>query len=1326
MDKLQNYVNLPMGSADNPSGDPMLRDLRMRIDTWAANPAPSQAETRAVATHLENHIKSGDPNKKDDRKRGVKEQLIKVSDKHLEDLLSVLPKPPRESPLRDIVDTILAERESARAEEKQHLRLVQANNDELRPDRGGAARGPRSDPAPGASPSDPRSVQTDAPQAPTDPAFGKRAQERAGKMEDVLRPFGENKGFSTQTIVELEVIIESANTDGAWARGQAFTAAGKALEKLDIYKLRALLLVVNNGELRDLIRDLMNAKGGVTSGAHGTAVLGGEGVERGEATHFFEVTPKQIADRAKAVLERANKGAALRDGFYGLAKADQVALERQIGQLLLEQAKSGGPASKSSPEQLFQALLGRLTERDRKLYEALRSNDNSRFAVEDEIYASVKGMGTYMPGLIDAFRKRTAAQRAQIEGRYYNRYGERLDDRLYDETSDTFTLTEDYAQVALLRRQQKPGDGELAFRIWQASQSADATGLFTAFEEAVESGRFAHIEALFAEAVPGRELIRDVMDSLRRSGQGSSRDWYARMDALLKGKYDHYLALTAKLVAERGHPPAELVRVFERYKGKVTPEQLRAAYTAEGGKGDLVAEVTKRDAALAILFSDKADGPPQGGDLASLAMALRDTLESSSERGPRVSALLAKVKPEQRDAFLRTFETMHGQSVEQAIAKAFPPSKTGKSQPWRDRLVFEAAGGKHSLVGLLGWVRPGFGTPSELLSALAAAAPDERRTLRSDFDKRHRRGDFDLWMAGLEPRIRRAVQMQLGMTPEEIEKLWFSQRRETGWAGASRFMMDTFGFSGVFLDTAVHDFFIESERITRRIERDGEVSADDLRTYLAAHAAMLERFAAYDREKADVADTVSGAAATIAGITVAIASGGSLSPLVLLASAATTGVVASTATGLVMGSDATFAQLVETGFKAGAVDAIFQGGTAVMIKIAGRTVKLVGGPGPTARIAPPPGAPRELPMVHGVPQSGGAMSPSTFETLRPTYIKEIEGVHPPSAAELSKLSSDEYRAIFGEARPPRSVVALAGFPGFADFARANPSLVQRLVIGADSLGVMNVWSRASGFFEQGGTWADFAAFMDAGLPRIDAAPGLAGYLAVNGEGADLALFPRYQLRPTIAHDHNGAFMLASNAGRSWLPNLRPMRPGDIFVDGAPLASFDGVFVFSGHGSVHGISGMDPRTVARVIADSVEHLPRGSVQNIVLEACSQRDAHLLVGSSSSHRIMEEVRRVFAERGLPPVRVLAAERPGHTFSGGSADYPSMQRASYWPDELSFHSERLAWRLASTRFTPAGTTPYIPFETLARGVRNTGIGVGAVGGVVITYGVVRDRIE
>ncbi len=862
-----------------------------------------------------------------------------------------------------------------------------------------------------------------------------------------------------------ELITQAGMFDGQAGRSQTLAEVREFLAGMSGAQLRALLLETRaESQLQILIREVIDQQQGlvptwgqpqlpqsenpatrVTPPAPETTELTTGEVPPG-TTFRSGVNVEAEATRAtNFLLGRGGDAATLTDLFYGTTKADQAALARRIGEMLIaESAASRGGRLPINPEQAFMTMVERRLSADEvRLFRALRENPTSRYALHDDIFRSVRGWGVHMPGLVETFSKLTMAQQQELARAYQQRYGESLPDRLFNGFAEVRDGN-DRARLRMLQNQVQLGDGDLAYAIYAQTagrSGVDHRALFQALEAA--AGRFGQIDNLYARSLPGQEMIRDVMAKL--GGSRESPLWYQRYTALSEGQWDKYLASTARLYLAGAVDTQEMVRVLERYsgEGRVTPERLQAAFASLGGSGDVLQQLRARDPRLAGVLAGPVDG-----QFASLALELHRSLQGrGTQRGHQVSQLLARIPPDQRAAFFEAYRRINGVSLQDAITAGFTeraPVRGMRSDAevrWRERLLREANEGPLPALDMLDAFVNRAAEADDVMAAVARMPLEERGTLAARFDQRRGAGAFQNLLDSMESQQRRALQLQLNMGTDDVRNLWTGQRRPDGtWDSASRFLMDRFGFTGDFLDSAVRDFFIESQALARRIEQ-GEVSVGELARYRRSYERMAQRFSEYDGEKRELASSVGNTAAAVAGITVALASGGSLSPLLLLAGAGTAGVASAAGTAAVMGSDATPEQLASAAFSGAAFEAGGQLVAGTAIRVGGRLVRIVRGTGSAADAAIPGAAQATENLVAASTREQVALTNSVSRMAR------VAGWHPDDIVDIiSNLSQLKRRdAAFLRGVSARLEAGQTVPP--ADLARAQ-DLLSKLAVRA--------------------------------------------------------------------------------------------------------------------------------------------------------------------------------------------------------------------------------------------------------------------------------------
>lgn len=798
-----------------------------------------------------------------------------------------------------------------------------------------------------------------------------RQRARGEALRGLVGLFMKGDLYARAAAYDINELIRMAGmVDGEAGRNQTLLEVRQFLSGMSGAQLRALLLESQaESSLQILIREVIDQQQGLvptwggppqqTQSDNPSARVTLPAPENTElstsetppgTTFRTDVDVDAEATRATDfLLGRGGDAATLTDLFYGSAKQDQTALARRIGEMLIAQsAAAGGERLPINPDQAFMMMAERrLGEDGMRLFRALRENPTSRYALQDDIFRSVRGWGAHMPGLVEAFSKLTMTEQQELARLYQQRYGESLPDRLFSGFAEVRD-TNDRARLRMLQNQVQLGDGDLAYTIYAQTagrSGVDHSALFQALEAA--AGRFGQIDNLYARSMPGQEMIRDVMAKL--GGTRESPLWYQRYTALSEGRMDGYLASTAQLYLAGAIDTQEMVRVLERYSGdgRVTPEQLQAAFASAGGSGDVLAQLRAKDPRLAGVLAG-----PVNGQFASLALELHRSLEGQgTQRGFQVSQLLARIPADQRAAFMEAYQRINGVSLQDAISAGFTERAPVRGMPnvaevrWRERLLREANEGPLPALDIFDAFVNRTAEANDIMAAIARTPLEQRGLLAAQFDARRGAGAFQSLLDSMETQQRRALQLQLNMGTDDVRNLWTGQRRPDGtWDSASRSLMDTFGFTGDFLDSAVRDFFIESQALSRRIEQ-GEVSVGEIARYRRSYERMVQRFSEYDGEKRELASSVGNTAAAVAGVTVALASGGSLSPLLLLAGAGTAGAASAAGTAAVMGSDATPEQLVGAAFSGAAFEAGGQLVAGAAIRVGGRLVRIVAGTG---------------------------------------------------------------------------------------------------------------------------------------------------------------------------------------------------------------------------------------------------------------------------------------------------------------------------------------------------------------------------------------------
>ncbi len=259
-------------------------------------------------------------------------------------------------------------------------------------------------------------------------------------------------------------------------------------------------------------------------------------------------------------------------------------------------------------------------------------------------------------------------------------------------------------------------------------------------------------------------------------------------------------------------------------------------------------------------------------------------------------------------------------------------------------------------------------------------------------------------------------------------------------------------------------------------------------------------------------------------------------------------------------------------------------------------------------------------------------------------------------AEMGTLSAAEMGAIFGD-RPGPWVASLIGdMPGFANFARANPSGARDLIHATAMMENPRHLIETQGF-------ENAAARARRMLPTIEPHPTMRNFLLMRRGPDAPAWMPEVSVMQNHIADHNSAMhyhvalppgLFGARSMASTFTGMGALNPRQLIVNGEPLANLNRVLVFGTHGW-HGGPGMSPSAAARNIADTIASLPpERRPLHVVLDSCFQTDRRLMViGRSSGHVFRTALNRHLHGMGIDPVNVLLAERPG-TVASGNAYY------------------------------------------------------------------------
>lgn len=377
-----------------------------------------------------------------------------------------------------------------------------------------------------------------------------------------------------------------------------------------------------------------------------------------------------------------------------------------------------------------------------------------------------------------------------------------------------------------------------------------------------------------------------------------------------------------------------------------------------------------------------------------------------------------------------------------------------------------------------------------------------------------------------------------------------------------------------------------------------------------------------------------------------------------------------------------------------------------------------------SKVAAAPAAARAKPGVRDWVRSNGDPKKWTPELTREHYLATA----PKKAAqEMSKVNAGELRAMYPEGGPiPGSVNDLAATKGFGELAKSNPAKARSLaeantvfgdVVDESRKAVKQSLLEARAAAGRPLTEAERSAARLRGMERaadhfepmrpiVRQHPTDARYLVVERGPKSPSFIPERQLHPKSALDHNGAFQQsAAVKGRLYGERTVPAQAPQVHAMGPSALkaqNMDGVMVFSAHGAPTGFAGLSTKQAAQLVATEIKAAKR-PIDQVVLDACHQRDVANLRWESNAQVFERELNQALKAQNHPPVTVLAAERGGPTYGFGQRAYlPTLHREG---EKTVFRGK---W--TPTNYTPAadGARLYVD-PTLAAGTGTIAGGAG-----------------
>ncbi|MEM6558555.1 MAG: hypothetical protein AAF605_02115 [Myxococcota bacterium] len=610
----------------------------------------------------------------------------------------------------------------------------------------------------------------------------------------------------------------------------------------------------------------------------------------------------RVNELAQTVVDRLADGetiAAL-DALHGARGGDEDHLFPRRFRAALERVAVQNPILQShdpyspqlSPSEASDAMLNRLSNGERILFDAYVDNPGGLSRPEDIAFLAVDGAGTgeavindIYTDLANRFRSGGQFDRAGYEAAvaemdrgFLERYGEQRGDPESFDADLTEGFWSELGGADERRYRAARAQSPAALQLWLAGQGrmgGDENRMLSLMVQ--NAHRIEEFAAEYGYVADGEE------------GQGLER-LEAMIDDELGGlDAERALALldTNIPVAQRAANFANLtlngVTDLEVSMGDAT-RVLRQLTEGESPALDPLAAMSMLDAeTLAAVheFTTPRDGVPSGP-------AYSHMRAEASELNEVVSLLAYGLETDGGDGLAAQFETrlsrpgqfralgswLDGLSNEdrQELLDAVPDLETqirdhGYPTEITERLV-AAALGQADAADYLHWVTQHTAAEGELLPKVLSLGATDRAAFAQRYEERYGERSFESALDNLDSDTARSLRMALtvptGGSRGELDSMIESmraivgdERGNDGWVGASTWFTDTFGFSGPVVDDSLRELSHSAQEAADYFERTGELTPDHVRAMMNAQQRLQQSIITYDGEREDIAQAAS-------------------------------------------------------------------------------------------------------------------------------------------------------------------------------------------------------------------------------------------------------------------------------------------------------------------------------------------------------------------------------------------------------------------------------------------------------------------------------------
>lgn len=578
------------------------------------------------------------------------------------------------------------------------------------------------------------------------------------------------------------------------------------------------------------------------------------------------------------------------------------------------------------------ALLAKLSEGERALFDAYLRNPSGMSRPEDIAFIAMQGAGTShraINDLYDDLRNRhpdPADYRravAEMDRRFIDRYGAARG----NPTSLEADLTDGvWSELG--------GDDRQRYRAARA-QAPDALELWLAGEGRMGTSSERVLDRLAANVHRLDRLAAEygyVADGVE--GQG-----VRRLQSMITHELSGHDAARANALIAGGHSPEQragryLELTLEGYlAGRVSRDDaIRAIRTvantddgvlAHGAGAQFVSESIRRrvlegarDREVSAAVGELSWGSAVDGGAAIVAELDRRLAEGGGRSAQReLGRFLDNLTDDQRNAILAAHP-----DLERRIDMRF-------ADPAARARLLGAARGELDAVDLLHYAGRELASGGDVLQRVNALGIRDRADFASIYESRYGRGSFERAVAELGSEERRALRLALA-APRGVERhqlddmlgqvrdVMSRERGSAGWTGFSSWFTDRFGFSGPIVDDASREV-AAAARAAAAANEAGHLGREHVVRLVNAQRRLEQAMRTYGQDRADIAQS----AADAAIIAVSVATLGSGITVAALSRAAlAAGVSNTTVNGAVTGPNYTASQATYDFFSAAGLE----------------------------------------------------------------------------------------------------------------------------------------------------------------------------------------------------------------------------------------------------------------------------------------------------------------------------------------------------------------------------------------------------------------------